>query len=357
MARAGIIVISPDYNDKMNLCRINESKEVPLRTRLQLLREAKEVVGKLREKRDEFAYRPREARALISAVRELVQEKKVFFGDCADLDRLGAAGHSLGAFTTLSISGAWKQYDEPGLRSALVLSIGNYFNDEELKNVRLPAMFIAGEKEEDRADAARNMYGKVSGLRFRATVKNANHFSFSDPETMQTIPQAEIDKMADSIAHCSLHFFKFTLDEKFNSMRILEKPSEYLTEYHFDFRQPSPGVFAGKEYGIGVNIHFTNDTAALDNIKAAGFNFIRMDLVWSVVEKEKGKYDFVGTGYDGLTAGCVLRQIGMLYILDYTNYLYEKGNSIVTEDGRTAFANFSKSASERYRGQIGRAHV
>jgi len=76
-----------------------------------------------------------------------------------------------------------------------------------------------------------------------------------------------------------------------------------------------------------------------------------MDLSWSGIEREKGVYDFEKTGYDALTAGCVRRGIRILYILDYSNSLYEVDRSIRTEQGRKAFAAFAEAAAKRYAGK------
>ena len=103
--------------------------------------------------------------------------------------------------------------------------------------------------------------------------------------------------------------------------------------------------------GFGVNIHFRGEPKDLDMIRDGGFKFIRMDLTWAGVERKKGVYDFVGSGYDALTAGCVKRGIRILYILDYSNKLYESDRSVRTEAGRKAFAAFAQAAAARYKGK------
>jgi len=103
--------------------------------------------------------------------------------------------------------------------------------------------------------------------------------------------------------------------------------------------------------GFGVNIHFTGLPHDLHMIAEAGFKFIRMDLVWSRVEKTKGEYDFKGSGYDSLTLGCEKLGIRVLYILDYSNKLYESDRSVRTEVGRKAFADFAEAAAKRYAGK------
>ncbi|MFH1716967.1 MAG: cellulase family glycosylhydrolase [Planctomycetota bacterium] len=103
--------------------------------------------------------------------------------------------------------------------------------------------------------------------------------------------------------------------------------------------------------GFGVNIHFRGQPRDLDMIAEAGFKFIRMDLSWSGVETAEGIYDFAKSGYDSLTSGCVKRGIRILYILDYSNTLYESDMSVRTEVGRRAFADFAAAAAKRYAGK------
>jgi hypothetical protein len=103
--------------------------------------------------------------------------------------------------------------------------------------------------------------------------------------------------------------------------------------------------------GLGVNIHFRGEPRDLDLIADVGFKFIRMDLTWEAVERKKGIYEFEKSGYDALTEGCSKRGIRILYILDYSNRLYESDRSVRTEQGRRAFAAFAEAAAARYSGK------
>lgn len=72
----------------------------------------------------------------------------------------------------------------------------------------------------------------------------------------------------------------------------------------------------------GVNIHFTTGHEKdLDMIAAAGFKFIRTDFVWQDIEHSKGIYDW--SAYDELTDNLKKRGLSAIYILDYSNSLYE----------------------------------
>jgi hypothetical protein len=103
--------------------------------------------------------------------------------------------------------------------------------------------------------------------------------------------------------------------------------------------------------GLGVNIHFTGAPQDLDLIRDGGFRVIRMDFSWSRVERQKGVYEFEQAGYDALTAGCLKRGIRILYILDYSNRLYEPEHSVRTEAGRKAFAAFAEAAARHFSGK------
>ena len=115
--------------------------------------------------------------------------------------------------------------------------------------------------------------------------------------------------------------------------------------------------------GVGVNIHFTRGHEKdLDLIAAAGFKFIRMDFSWGGTERKKGEYNWAE--YDELTANLEQRGLRPVYILDYSNGLWE--DPIVSRDpisGRerrdtaspqkpesvAAFARWAAAAAAHYR--------
>jgi hypothetical protein len=115
----------------------------------------------------------------------------------------------------------------------------------------------------------------------------------------------------------------------------------------------------------GVNIHFsTGHEKDLDMIAAAGIKYIRTDLVWQEIEYARGKYNW--EAYDELTSNLEKRGLKALYILDYSNSLYE--DSVVSKDpitGETlkdiaapvkaesikAFSEWAAEAASRYKGK------
>lgn len=117
--------------------------------------------------------------------------------------------------------------------------------------------------------------------------------------------------------------------------------------------------------GMGVNIHFTRGHERdLDLIAQAGFKWIRMDFGWAATERAKGSYDW--HEYDELTANLEKRGLRAIYILDYSNSLYEE--TVVSKnpiDGREhrdvaspqhpesirAFAQWAGAAAKHFAGR------
>ena len=74
--------------------------------------------------------------------------------------------------------------------------------------------------------------------------------------------------------------------------------------------------------GVGVNIHFVRGhEQELDLISGAGFKFIRMDFGWSSIEQQKGQYRWAD--YEELLSNLDRRGLRAVFILDYSNPLYE----------------------------------
>lgn len=116
--------------------------------------------------------------------------------------------------------------------------------------------------------------------------------------------------------------------------------------------------------GVGVNIHFTRGHERdLDLIAAAGFKFIRMDFSWGGTERKKGEYNWAE--YDELTANLEKRGLRAIYILDYSNGLYEEAVTEKDERGVerkvtpspqhpesvAAFARWAGEAAKHFRGR------
>jgi hypothetical protein len=102
--------------------------------------------------------------------------------------------------------------------------------------------------------------------------------------------------------------------------------------------------------GTGVNIHFTDPKPGeMKMLAEGGFRWVRMDFAWGGTEREKGKYDF--GPYDRLMAALEPHGIRALFILDYSNRLYDNDLSPCSDEGRKAMARWAAAAAAHFKGR------
>ena len=100
--------------------------------------------------------------------------------------------------------------------------------------------------------------------------------------------------------------------------------------------------------GFGVDIHFLQPLPGeLQMIKDAGFRWVRIDLLWSQIEKKPGAYDF--SAYDGLVQALGPQHLRAMLILCYANPLYDHALSPYTNVGREAFTRWALAAVHHFR--------
>ena len=101
---------------------------------------------------------------------------------------------------------------------------------------------------------------------------------------------------------------------------------------------------------LGINPFFGGKVRddELNMISAAGFHWARLDLGWATSETAKGVYAF--SGYDPLIAALTKRNIKIIFILDYSNPLYDDGQSPHSDEAVQAFANWSAAAVKYFSG-------
>jgi len=120
-------------------------------------------------------------------------------------------------------------------------------------------------------------------------------------------------------------------------------------------------VFAGGTVpsGLGVNIHFTDGHRAdLLRIHEMGFRVVRMDMIWELVERQRGTYDW--SHYDALVNDLRTAKLTPLLILDYANPIYVPGlaassskpspayAALLAGAPRAGFLRFVHAAAARY---------
>lgn len=102
--------------------------------------------------------------------------------------------------------------------------------------------------------------------------------------------------------------------------------------------------------GLGVNIEFTDPRPGeLKMISDAGFRWVRIDLKWDLTEPAPGQYDF--TSYDRLLSALDQNGLRVLFILDYGNPAYDKGEPPHTEQARLVFSRWAVVAAKHFAGR------
>ena len=111
--------------------------------------------------------------------------------------------------------------------------------------------------------------------------------------------------------------------------------------------------------GLGVNVHFnpaSDMNAEITQLADPGFRFVRLDLLWNLVEQQKGHYDF--SGYKRLIGALAARGIRSLCILAYNTPLYDNTPSPPstavgphTDEARQAFGRFAAAAAMTFKGR------
>ncbi|MGZ3666118.1 MAG: hypothetical protein ACXVDA_16740 [Ktedonobacterales bacterium] len=99
----------------------------------------------------------------------------------------------------------------------------------------------------------------------------------------------------------------------------------------------------------GVAIHNLSNPKLLETAHQVGFTWVRTDLLWSTVERKEHVYDF--SRYLDFLGNCHQYHLKVLFILDYSNQLYDYGDPPTSAGGIAAFAQFAGRAAVAFRGQ------
>ena len=145
--------------------------------------------------------------------------------------------------------------------------------------------------------------------------------------------------MVESLAHLTVQGAV-----SFDDVRLRESSENFQIDGSAQ-AEPPPPECSELTPRLGVNIHLLRDDHALDLARAAGFKFVRMDLLWANVER-RGGYRFVP--YDALLRSLEARQMGVLWILDY-GHPEHGGSTPRTAQDVAAFGRFAEAAAAHFK--------
>ena len=131
----------------------------------------------------------------------------------------------------------------------------------------------------------------------------------------------------------------------FDDLMLRESSESFQLDPSAEVTPSSPEPFELAH--IGVNIHLLRDNHSLDLARAAGFRFVRMDMLWVNVERH-GRYRFFA--YDALLRSLDSRGMGVLWILDY-GHPDHGGAAPRTSEDVAAFGRFAGAVAAHFKGR------
>lgn len=131
---------------------------------------------------DDASYRDRadDIRRLIAALK---QDSR--YRDRLDWTRLGLAGHSLGGYTVLALSGAWPSWKLEGVKAVLALSpyAQPFIVKPSLAGLTAPVMYQGGSRDPGVTPSIRKNSGAYElspAPKYYVEFEGASHFAWSD---------------------------------------------------------------------------------------------------------------------------------------------------------------------------------
>jgi predicted dienelactone hydrolase len=240
LAARGWIVACPDHHDKHSAVRIRTGQEKNF-DRLGFLRDAHGIAVSGPGDRGQYLHRLDEMSIVLDGMLSSGQ-----FGKLIDGDRVAVAGHSLGGFTALGVSGTIKERRDPRIKAVLLFSTGAggyLFGEDELAAVRIPFMLFMGEREEEQLRGSKTMrelsdriFRNASSPKYFLEVKGASHFTFNnrfvDSRMMKLLSGTE--EQFEVIRRYSIAFLEKHVEGRQDSGHILERRDPLLTRYVVD---------------------------------------------------------------------------------------------------------------------------
>jgi predicted dienelactone hydrolase len=238
LAANGYIVAAPEHTDALFYNSIKPVKFFNIKK--PILQFAEERLTDMKASLDELLKMNRTPESQLFG---LINENAV-----------GAAGHSLGGWTAVGLSGGIPNYHEPRIKAALYLApfIKDY-TSKDFKRIPIPQMHILGEKDLSNLNfflrfvlleknlLRRTAYDYANPDKFLLIIKKGTHFTFTDWTCLlfKDIPSCqEKNSKARLILQYSLLFFEsYLMHKKEAKQGLLQKNAnlfhyEYLCDEH-----------------------------------------------------------------------------------------------------------------------------
>jgi len=239
LARSGFVVVAPDHNDDLSAVRIRGGADANLpkiwENALKIARSEKSFDHK------KFEYRLKEIRFACDKILELSKEENSPFSGMIDEKRIAIAGHSLGSYTALGVTGM-REKDER-FKAAVYFSGGLFWDEKEFSKIKIPAMFMYGETEtygrgilglSDLSVKTIGAYLWCDGPRFCLEVKHGTHMTFCERVFKENTPEIAKEQVRLIKEYTTAFLLKYLNNEP-KADDVLSRKDKMLTRYYYDF--------------------------------------------------------------------------------------------------------------------------
>ncbi len=173
LARHGYIVAAPDHRDAVCAIGSDDQKFGNMRTDQSFLEPQRWT------ERSEID-RLHDLRAVIRLVTEDPQ-----LGAAADVQRIGAVGHSLGAYTALALAGGWPSWKHEGVKAVLAFSpyLLPFISRGSLARLGVPVMYQGGEFDwgiTPSIEGAQGAYALTAPPKYFVKLKGGTHLEWTN---------------------------------------------------------------------------------------------------------------------------------------------------------------------------------
>ena len=173
LARHGYIVAAPDHRDAVCAIGSDDQKFGNMRTDQSFLEPQRWT------ERSEID-RLHDLRAVIRLVMEDSQ-----LGAAADVQRIGAVGHSLGAYAALALAGGWPSWKHAGVKAVLAFSpyLLPFISQGSLARLGVPVMYQGGEFDwgiTPSIEGAQGAYALTAAPKYFVKLKGGTHLEWTN---------------------------------------------------------------------------------------------------------------------------------------------------------------------------------
>ncbi len=201
LARQGYIVAALDHADALRAKR-----DKPLA--IPNFGDAKSWDdSKFRDRREDVV-------ALLERMLVVQSQKDSFLLNHIDVERIGAAGHSLGGYTVMGMIGGWPAWEDKRIKSALLLSpyATPFLESGKLADVKVPVMLQGGTWDLGITPFLPLVYDRLKCPRYYLVLKKETHFGWTNLVSLdETTKECIAEGNPELICRYAVAFFDKTL--------------------------------------------------------------------------------------------------------------------------------------------------